>query len=570
MRSAGAVAQVQPTPASTGSATWEDWPHSRSYALLFVFTVLSLLPFSTKPFNIDDPLFLWSAHQIVKHPLDPYAFQVNWYRTYLPMWRETKNPPLGCYYVAAMAQLVGWSEVGLHLAFLAPALAVILGTYRLALRFTRLPLLAAIATLLTPAFLACSTSIMCDVLMLAFWIWAAILWLEGFDSERSRYLLASSILIAFAVMTKYFAVALIPLLAVYSYQKTGQWRPWVWYLLGPVFVLAGFELWSKLHYGHGLVSGASSFSRMIRRHRHSPLVAQLLVGLSFLGGCTVPVLAWLFLPWTWRRILYATLFSVLGALALSSQRLTLDANSPLPDFSAHYLAIAVQVALCILGGVALLLLPFSDIGKNWDPGRVMLGLWVVGTFIFAALLNWITNARSILPLIPAVAILLACRVDRVSQAPVKLFWTKLAFGLGSAAILTFGVSVADAGLAQSAQEAASIVREKAGNQSRVWFAGHSGFQYYMENNAAQPLDFDALPQIRSGDFIVVPDSARNFFGVRKELLASEETIELPTHLGLSTFLPEQGADFYSGGGPLPFVIGRIPPQKYELLRLVTP
>jgi hypothetical protein len=228
------------------------------------------------------------------------------------------------------------------------------------------------------------------------------------------------------------------------------------------------------------------------------------------------------------------------------------------------------VALCILGGIALLILPFSDLGKTWDPGRVMLALWVVGTFIFAALLNWITNARSILPLIPAAAILLACRVERVVQARGKLFWPKLICGLGFAAIVTFWVCAADAGLAQSAQKAAAILRDRTGNQSTVWFAGHSGFQYYMENNAAKPLDFDALPKFRSGDFIVIPDTATNFFGVRKELVASQEIIELTNHLALSTFLPEQGADFYSGGGPLPFLIGRVPPQKYELLRLVTP
>ena len=556
-------------PTGARNRPWH-WPRSRSYSLLFIFTVLSLLPFSSKPFNIDDPLFLWSAHQIVKHPFDPYAFQVNWYRTYLPMWRETKNPPFGCYYVAAVAQLAGWSELALHLAFLVPALAAILGTYRLALRFTRFPFLAAIATLLTPGFLACSSSIMCDVLMLAFWIWAVIFWLEGFDSQRPRYLLASAVLIAFAVMTKYFAVALIPLLAVYSHQRTKKWRPWIWYLLGPVFVLAGFELWSKLHYGHGLVSSASSFSRMIRRHRHSPLLAQLLVGLSFLGGCTVPVLAWFFLPWSWRRILYVTLFSALGALALCSHWLTLDANSPVPDFSQHYAAIAIQVLLCILGGITLLILPFADIGKTWDAGRVMLALWVVGTFIFAALLNWITNARSILPLIPAVAILLGCRIERVAQSPGKLFWARLVFGLGFAAVITFWVCAADADLASSEKKAVDIVHRKTGDQSTVWFAGHSGFQYYMENEGAKPLDFDALPRFRSGDFVVIPDTSRNFFGVRKELIASEETIEFPTHVGLSTFLVEQGADFYSGGGPLPFVIGPAPPRKYELLRLVTP
>ncbi len=50
------------------------WPavHPRLTLLLVVLAVLA--PFLAKPFNIDDPLFLWTARQIQAHPADPYGF----------------------------------------------------------------------------------------------------------------------------------------------------------------------------------------------------------------------------------------------------------------------------------------------------------------------------------------------------------------------------------------------------------------------------------------------------------------------------------------------------------------
>ena len=95
--------------------------------------VLAVLgPYLGKPFNIDDPLFIWAAHQIQAHPADPYGFHVEWGWTQFPMWKVTENPPLACYYLTLVAGIAGWSEVVIHTAFLAPVLAVVLGTYRLA------------------------------------------------------------------------------------------------------------------------------------------------------------------------------------------------------------------------------------------------------------------------------------------------------------------------------------------------------------------------------------------------------------------------------------------------------
>ena len=93
-----------------------------------------------------------------------------------------ENPPLACYYVALAAGVLGGSEPALHVAFLLPALAAAWGTWRLARRLCPQPLLAALATVCTPVFLVSSTTIMCDVLLLAFWVWAVAFWLEGTDT----------------------------------------------------------------------------------------------------------------------------------------------------------------------------------------------------------------------------------------------------------------------------------------------------------------------------------------------------------------------------------------------------
>src|SRR5436305_10942169 len=87
-------------------------------ALLALITAAALAPFLNKAFYVDDPLFLWMAHQIVKHPLDPYGFNVNWSSFAQPMSVVMQNPPLCSYYIAAITAFFGWSELALLIAFL--------------------------------------------------------------------------------------------------------------------------------------------------------------------------------------------------------------------------------------------------------------------------------------------------------------------------------------------------------------------------------------------------------------------------------------------------------------------
>src|SRR5215469_17872039 len=120
-----------------------SWMESHPRCTVALITIGALLPFLGKPFNMDDPLFIWAAHQIHAHPFNPYGFNVEWGFRQIPMWKVTENPPLTSYYIAAASAVLGWSEVALHFAFLLPALAVTLGTFRLSRQFCQSPVLSA-------------------------------------------------------------------------------------------------------------------------------------------------------------------------------------------------------------------------------------------------------------------------------------------------------------------------------------------------------------------------------------------------------------------------------------------
>src|SRR5207247_9149116 len=106
----------------------------KPHALLALITAAALAPFLNKAFYVDDPLFIWMAQQIVRHPFDPYGFDVNWSSFTQPMSAVMQNPPLCSYYIAAIGAIFGWKEPVLHLAFLVWAIILIIGALVLARR----------------------------------------------------------------------------------------------------------------------------------------------------------------------------------------------------------------------------------------------------------------------------------------------------------------------------------------------------------------------------------------------------------------------------------------------------
>jgi hypothetical protein len=537
------------------------------YLLLAVAVLACLVPFSGKAFNVDDTLFIYVARQIIQHPLDPFGFKVNWFLDAVPIAHETKNPPLASYYIAAAAGFVGWSERALHFAFLLPALAVMLGTYRLAQRLTNSPLLAAAATLLTPAFLVSANSVMCDTMMLALWLWAIIFWIEGLQPEKPHYLAISAILITLCALTKYFGMALIPLLAAYSLARQRPLGSWAWYLLLPILALTGYQRWTKAVYGLRMISEAAHMSTGVRQTRQSSALAKALVDLSFIGGCTLPALTLAPMVWPRKKLLAVCVASAIAGFLISRGRIGLGEMLWPFDFYRHWFLVGVQLTLFIAAGFSVLMLAAADAWKRKDADSLLLMLWVGGTFIFTGFLNWAINARSVLPLIPAAGILLARRVDMRRATSLRWRPAMLAIPLAVAGAASIWLTWADTELANSARTAATLIEQKTWNHpGTIWFTGHWGFQYYMESFGARAVAVDDPPQ-RRGDFIAMASNDR-LFEMRPEFVGSCDVIQIPMRLGITTIQRELGSGFYSSDlGPLPFAIGPVPPERYELIRL---
>lgn len=539
----------------------------RPYIFLAVGLVACLLPFSGKAFNIDDTLFVYVARQITNHPLDPYGFKVNWFLDAVPMAYETKNPPLASYYIAAAASFLGWSERALHFAFLLPALGVVLGTYRLARRFTKSPLLAAVATLLTPAFLVSANSVMCDITMMALWLWAVIFWIEGLEPRKPGYLAVSALLIALCALTKFFGIALIPLLAAYSFARQRRFGSWAWYLLLPILVLTEFQHWTKAMYGLRMITGAAHFSTGMRNSRQASTLAKLLVDLSFVGGCALPALTLAPVLWPRRKIFATCLASAIGGALIAGGRLGLGKMLWPSDFYPNWSLVGIQLTLFIAAGFSVLALAASDLRKQQDADSLLLILWVFGTFIFTGFLNWTINARSVLPLIPAVGILLARRLNALRASSMRWRPAWVAVPLAVAGAVSLWLTWADTALANSARTAANMIEQKTSNQpGAVWFMGHWGFQYYMESLGARAVVVADSPHC-PGDFLATAGN-RELFEVRPEFVTSRSLIQIPINLGITTVQRELGTGFYSSDlGPLPFAFGPVPPERYELIRL---
>lgn len=511
----------------------EGWPATYSYVVVGVLTLACLLPFSGRAFHVDDTLFVMVARQVTHHPFNPYGFSLVWNDSVERMADVTQNPPLAGYYGALVGEFAGWSERAFHLAFLLPALALAFGTYRLAGHFTRFPLLATLATILTPGVLGSAASVMCDTMMVALWLWAMILWIEGLEPRKAWYLAGAGVLMAAAFLTKYLGVALIPLLAAYSVVRLRRVENWIWYLLIPVGAVVGYDLWTHALYGHNMLAGAVRYANT---ERGPEAWVSVWIGLSFTGGCALSVLTLAPVTWSRKALGIAAAVGALASAALIFGWLDYHGRDhgvlAFNSVRAHWMLVGSQLAIFIAGGLLTFALAISDSWKRRDVDSLLLLAWVTGIFIFASFLNWTVNARSVLPLIPAAGILIARRLETRRDAWSQTLNLQVACALIVSGALSIWVLVGDTQLANLAREAAYSVQQQAGSAGgTIWYRDHWGFQYYMDQLGARSIDVHNF-QIRPGDHVVVSERFAELFRYPDNLsMQNERVLEFANHSG---------------------------------------
>ncbi len=569
--------------------------HARRAAIAAALAVVPVLLFLNKALHIDDPLFVWTAQHLLEDPVAFYGFDVNWYGVPESMHAVNQNPPLFSYYLVLFGVLFGWREWGLHLAMMPLAALTGAGAYLVARRFCAHPLTAAATAVLTPVFLVSATTLMCDVPMLALWLWAMHCWIVGRERRSAPWFLVSGLLVAACALTKYFGVSLIPLLLVYTLLRGRGARIHAAWLILPVALLGLYEWGTARLYGRGLLWDAVSYASGFHESDGN-YAAKACTTLAFLGGCLVFPL--LFSPWLWSRR------TILGGIVfwamLFAAFLWTPAGRHLQDIagfapSAGYFA---QVSLWLVGGAATLLLlvpeggmlrprgtgvpPVEDheqdahatCGTGVPPvedgerdaritrraDRVVLVLWLVGTVFFAAFVNHYVNGRVILPAAVPAAILAARRFEHARSMPACF---RLAPFVVSA-VLGLMVAGADYRLAENGRVAAHDTMDRAGD-GHVWFVGHWGFQYYMERRGARAVDL-SRPNFKPGEVVVIPENNTNLIRLGADIIASTATLEYPAFPGCATMHQASGAGFYSDvWGRLPFVFTAAPPERYVVV-----
>jgi hypothetical protein len=479
-----------------------------------------------------------------------------------------KNPPLVSYYLAAAGRLLGWSEPALHAALLVPAAGLAVGTYRLAGLFTARPGQAALAMVVTPVFLLSSTTVMSDVPMLCAWVWALLLWMRGVREGSPLLLALGAGLAALAALTKYFGIGLLPLFVLYALlreRRVWRWAPW---LLIPVAVLAVYQVGTEQLYGRGLLLDAAAYASAVREKVRWAALPKLVIGLAFTGGCLATAL-W-YAPALWsRRALLGWAAAAAGVLAILAGLGSLGVHA-LRDETGVRWAEVIQLGVAVVTGASVVALAGLDLAENRSPEAALLAAWIAGTLAFAVGLNWTVNARALLPLAPAVGVLIARRLERRPQKgafPVR--WTRWA--LVPAAALALLVAAADEAEALVSRDAARRLAEQlSGLPGTVWFQGHWGFQYYAQRAGFLPLDY-RHPAIETGDAIIKPEGITNPIALPPGTVELTRSIELEPFPCLSTMSLAIGAGFYADvWGPLPYAFGRVPREQYRVYRALVP
>ena len=135
---------------------------------------------------------------------------------------------------------------------------------------------------------------------------------------------------------------------------------------------------------------------------------RFLTTLAFTGACAAPIVFIAPLLSSRRQLAAWTvvLTCVSGLLAL----LIRSGAFPTESTRAYPWWYVLQLGLWTTTGLEILLLTASNLIRQRDSTALFLFLWISGVFVFVWLLNWTVNARTVLPMLPPVAILAACRL----------------------------------------------------------------------------------------------------------------------------------------------------------------
>jgi hypothetical protein len=534
----------------------------KDLAIVIAVTVLIMLPFAQKPFQVDDEVYIRGAEQIRQSPLHPLSGTQRMLGEQMPTYHFTQHPPLLSYYIAAVTALTNEpDELRLHLAGLVFAIGAACAMYSLARRFTGSPLPSTLLLLSTPAFLVMAHGVMTDVPFLALYLGAVAALIDGLDRDRPARLALYALLLTFACFMQYRGVILIPLCLAYAVGKGRRLLPVVLASLPAVLLLGLWCLytWWDLGIVHPLDAGSWI------EFRWSRLLTDSIAYTSFLGGATLfpAVLVYLAWPRSWRAtstvaVIAATIVTTLAA----TPHHTLAQKLLFATFFASGLGTVVWLVLGESGPSAA-----DDRARRTDEAFLL--LMIIVPLLSQVFLNLFASVRSLLLVLPFIVLVLVRNVER-RERPTTVrgaLWAGVALTLASG--LT--VAVADYRFAEASRDVALRAAAHRGHGQRAWFKGEWGFRYYIERRGFTALT--ATDKVAEGDLVAIPDVScpGDPDPALLSHLALTDTVVSAPEFPVKVMSFDAHSGFYSDGwGPLPYSISSGPLERARLYRVDRP
>ncbi len=469
---------------------------------IFVLALIPLFIFLDKPFHIDDTLFIYTARQILKEPLRPFDFLINWETRTRPMWAETKNPPLVSYYIAFVVRMFGEKEHILHLSFMPCCLLAIWSVYLLGKRFSRAPFLATLLFTITPAFIVCSNSIMSDVPALAIYLLALYLFVLGNDRDSGLIIQAAYILAGITILMKYSGFTLLPIFLAYHFLNRKDNKRLI-YLLIPVLIVSIWHFHTLSLYGKSHIADSSEFSWRVKLMPKYWLLQTLSI-FSFLSGTTFyPIFTSPFLFNIYQRRRLAVLLVVLFALLASIYPLQ-ALYYPLDQCILMFiLAFSAMSMFAFLGKDALRTArdlrneSHADRDVKGASDKAFLYVWFLMALLFVFSISWCVAARFVLLILPPLSILIsnAFIEHRISGRKI------LFIVLTATYLFSLILECQEFRFASALKNGAYFVSSKLNlPRDSSYFFGDWGFKYYLEKAGFRPLD-EERAGLKKGDFV---------------------------------------------------------------------
>lgn len=514
------------------------------WLLWSVATTLNL----TKAYHIDDPFHLTAAQWIVEEPLRPMSGVANWGGTPAP-FHSGNHPPLFFYLMAAWGAVFGFGEVAMHAllsVFTALALFFFLRLAKVTMGADAIWGTGLFA--LSPGFLV-NQNMMLDVPLTALLLGALF---HGVLALRKggRHLLWASCFMGSAVLVKYTAIAVLPVLFFLAVRIRGPVR---WSVLIPIAVLIAWSCWNLVEFGEvhlfsrlgqqtaPLRLGQRAYSWLMTLGSISPWALVLTAPLWPLGDRSCRALAFAVLV-LYTTIMASGLSGVIGGGAADAWLLTLFMAGGV--FSLWHL---VRTVLPVLQK--------RDVALQLQVPVIAAALLLGAFVLFFA--PWMAT-RHLLPVVPLLLLLSGPALHKLS-AQVKVFTLLLTAFIGA------GLALSDRGYAAFHAEQARKLAEA--DPPVKWYAGSMGWGWYAASQGMRDLHASS-EEVRAGDLVAIPVHAPvpplpPGWHTRQVAL-----LEQPIG-NLDRFSTRHWMRFYSADHPvLPWRISTVDRERIAVLELV--